>query len=253
MRSLGIGILIYLCLVSAVVPAGAQVAEDTSSMPADWDERVIDLREWVSEYNEWKAWREKWRNRSEPGWLGFRSRRQPPDPPAWLADDCASLLEADGILGEACQLLAEWKDPDNARVIQKRVATQLKGEEPVKTVWWEHIHFDALWPMPQWRAGIYGVVGVHATVAVAGRFQIFVAPGAILINLPNGPNNRDWQPAADWGISYRLADFKFPGSGREASLHFNFAKAWVLTGQPGIAKADVELAGFSFTFKKDRK
>jgi len=91
---------------------------------------------------------------------------------------------------------------------------------------------------------------VHATITVKGRFQLFVAPGAILLNLPNG-RSRDWQPATDWGVAFRLTDFRFPGTGQWVSLHFNFAEAWLLTGQPAMAKSKIELAGFSFTFKRD--
>ena len=238
-----------VCGLIIAAPAAAQTP-GAPTVPSDWNERVEELRTWVSAYSDWKSWNEKWRNKVEPGWVGFKERRERPDPPVWLADECASLLAAEGILGEACALLAEWKDPGSAKV-RKRAVAQAQSEKPTKTIWWEHVHLDAFWPMPEWRAGIYGVIGVHATVAVAGRFQIFVAPGAILVNLPSGGKSREWQPAADWGIAYRLTDFRFPGTGQWASLHFNFAKAWILTGQPGITKADIELAGFSFTFKKD--
>ena len=62
---------------------------------------------------------------------------------------------------------------------------------------------------------------------------VFVAPGAILLNLPTGRNNeRQWRPATDYGIAYRLFDFRIPGTERGASLHLNLAKAWVLAG-PG--------------------
>ena len=244
-------LVVFSCL-TAVAPAAAQAIATTPSMPPDWDERVVELRTWVTEYSEWKAWTEKWRNRPEPGWVGFRDRREAPEPPEWLLKECSVLLEADGILGDACELLAEFKGDDLTRLAKKRAAAQVYREEPAKTVWWEHVHLDTFWPMPQWGTSIYGVIGVHATVTVAGRFQIFVAPGAILINLPNGPK-REWQPAADYGVAYRLTDFRFPGTGQWASLHFNFAKAWILTGQPGLAKANIELAGFSFTFKKDPK
>jgi hypothetical protein len=237
------------CLIVAA-PAGAQTP--APSVPSDWNERVEELRAWVSAYSEWKSWNEKWRNKVEPGWVGFKERREPPDPPPWLFAECASLIAAEGILGEACDLLVEWNDPADTGV-RKRAARQAQSEKVTKTIWWEHVHLDAFWPMPDLRASVYGVIGVHAAVAIAGRFQVFVAPGAILINLPSGGNSREWQPAADWGVAYRLTDFKFPGTEQLASLHFNFAKAWILTGQPGISKADIELAGFSFTFKKDRR
>jgi hypothetical protein len=254
-------LFVFAFCVSAAVPASAQVADEVTNggaattvgaLPSDWDERVVELRAWVKAYSSWKEWRAEYRNKPERGWLGYRSRRERPDPPTWLADECASLLEADGVLGEACDLLKEYQAGDDPTVVRKRPVIP-KSEEPTKTIWWEHIHLDALWPMTQVGSDVYGVIGVHATVAVKGRFQLFVAPGAILMNLPNGPKSREWQPAADWGIAYRLADFQFPGTRQWTSLHFNFAKAWILTGQAGFSKATVELAGFSFTFKRDPK
>jgi hypothetical protein len=250
-------LFVFAFCVSSAAPVSAQVADeaiDTSvvAVPEDWEQRVVELKAWVSAYSSYKTWRAEYRNTPERGWLGYRSRRERPHPPAWLAADCAQLLEADGILGEACDLLKEYQAGDDPTVVRRRPVIP-KNEEPPKTIWWEHIHLDALWPMTQWGSDVYGVIGVHATVAVKGRFQLFVAPGAILMNLPNGPRSREWQPAADWGLAYRLADFQFPGTHQWASLHFNFAKAWILTGQPGIGKATVELAGFSFTFKRDPK
>ena len=104
--------------------------------------------------------------------------------------------------------------------------------------------------MTQWGSPVYGVVGMHATMDIAGRFQMFVAPGVILMNLPSVDGTREWQPATDWGFAYRLFDFKFPGSKRRGSLHVNIAKAWVLTGPSNMFKSTVDLAGFSITPKK---
>jgi len=229
----------------AVAPARAQQAQIAESVPADWEQRADQLRAWLSEDSEWKAWYEKFRNRPERGWAGYEDRRKRPEPPLWLEAECASLLDAEGLLGAACDLLQELK----TGIPAKPPALPYR-EEPPKTIWWEHVHLDALWPMAQWQSNVYGVVGVHATITVKGRFQLFVAPGAILLNLPNG-RSRDWQPATDWGVAFRLTDFRFPGTGQWVSLHFNFAEAWLLTGQPAMAKSKIELAGFSFTFKRD--
>ena len=252
-------ILLIFCVFFFAAPGYAQetVAVESNQVESnqvDWEQRVIELKKWIDEYVDWKAWSEKYRNKPEPGWVGFRERRVRPSPPAWLVDDCASLIEAEGVLGEACLLLADWKNGGLSAAAQRQLAAaRAQREAPTKTVWWEHVHLDAFWPMPQWRTSVYGVVGMHATVAIAGRFQVFVAPGAILINLPGSSNTREWQPAADWGVAYRLADFRFPGSGQWATLHFNFAKAWILVGEPAFGRSSIELAGFSFTFKKTPK
>jgi hypothetical protein len=250
-RFLLVGVF-FLCVVAS---AGAQipVPDVEPSVPSDWQQRVPELQAWVSAYSDWKAWTEKWRNRPEPGWFSYRERRQPPNPPEWLSAECTSLLEADGLLGQACDLWFESQGIRRPTIVQPKALAPKLSEQPAKTIWWEHVHLDVLWPMAQWDSGVYGLIGVHATVPIKGRFQLFVAPGAILMNLPNGPKSREWQPAADFGFAYRLADFRWPGTGQWASLHFNFAKAWILMGPPGVPRSSIELAGFSFTFKRDPK
>jgi hypothetical protein len=218
---------------------------------AESEKRIVELKQWMVAYAEWKKWIEKWRNRPQRSWFGFRERRQRPDPPAWLFEDCNSFVVPEGLLGEACQLLTDWQtDYATARLTDQRVKARVQREAPTKTVWWEHIHLDMLWPMTQSGSSAYGVVGVHATIEVAGRFQVFVAPGAIVMNLPNGRNSRDWQPAADWGVAYRLFDFKFPGTRQLGRLHLNLAKAWIFTGEQRVVQSSINLAGFSLTFPK---
>jgi hypothetical protein len=221
---------------------------------AEWEKRVAEMKQWMADYAEWTRWIEKWRNRPEYGWNGLRERRPRPDPPAWLIEDCAVIVDATGVLAEACAMLAEWRtDYSTALLTEQKVKSRAQSERPARTSWWEHIHLDMLWPMMQSGSSVYGVVGVHATFDVTGRFQMFAAPGAILVNLPGSGNSRDWQPATDWGIAYRLADFTFPGTRRLARLHFNFAKAWVIAGEQSGFKSSINLAGFSVTFRKPRQ
>jgi hypothetical protein len=85
---------------------------------------------------------------------------------------------------------------------------------------------------------------------VAGRFQVFVAPGAILLNLPTDRGSREWRPATDWGVAYRMFDFTFPGTERRASLHINLARAWVMSGPSNVFQSSIDLAGFSVTLKR---
>ena len=217
---------------------------------AEWEKRVAEMKQWMAEYAEWSEWIDKWRNRPEPGWNGLRERRQRPDPPAWLVDDCALIVEPAGVLADACDMLEDWRtDYATALLTEQQAKSRAQKEAPARTRWWEHIHLDVLWPMVQSGSSAYGVVGVHATFDVTKRFQMFAAPGAILVNLPGADRSRDWQPATDWGIAYRLADFTFPGTRRLARLHLNFAKAWILAGDQGF-KSSINLAGFSVTFRK---
>jgi len=217
-----------------------------------FDERQRDLKQWVDEFEKWKRWNEQWRSTRQQGWLTTRPRQERPDPPPWLADDCRSIfLDDEGLLPSACRLLAEWNEDATAVRMRGQVAAaRAQQEAPTKTVWWEHVHLDALWPMAQTGNSVFGVLGVHATVDIAGRFQVFVAPGAILLSLPNGPDSRELRPAMDWGIAYRCVDFTFPGIERRASLHINLARAWVMSGPTSIVRANVDLVGFSLTFKK---
>ena len=237
-------------LPSRVIGTGS--AESPLPDTTQWEPRLRELERWVADYGKWKQWEEQWRNTQEPGWLGARERRTRPDPPPWLAVECQDvILEDDGILAGACRILSEWNDEESvARLRQQRTAARAQREAPSHSAWWEHVHLDALWPMTQVGGGVFGVLGVHATLDVVGRLQIFVAPGAILLNVPTSGPSREWRPATDFGFAYRCFDFTLPVSGRRASLHFNFAKAWLLAGPSNVIKSSIDLAGFSVTLKK---
>src|SRR6185295_19604134 len=217
------------------------------------DERLRELKQWMADFDKWKQWNQQWRNTRQQGWLKTRPRKERPDPPAWLADECRGVFtEESGILPDACHVLAEWREDDTtAQLRGQMAAARTQHEAPTKTVWWEHLHLDAMWPMAQTGNSVFGVLGMHATVDVAGRFQVFVAPGAILLSLPNGDGSRELRPAVDWGIAYRCFDFTFPGVQRRASLNVNLARAWVMTGPTNIVNANIDLVGFSVTFKKN--
>ena len=211
------------------------------------------IERWVRDYTAWKAWFAKWHNRVEPGLLGTRQRRPRPDPPAVLLDTCPVAPDADTVLVNACRLLEEWRNDDIVtEIIKQQVATtRAQKETEDRSVWWRHVHLDALWPMTQGTSGIYGVVGLHSTIDLTGRVELFLAPGAILMRVP-GPAGPEWKPATDWGLSYRVTDFSMPGTRRPVTLHVNLARVW-LFGQredvPGV-QSDMYLAGFSLTFRK---
>jgi hypothetical protein len=215
-------------------------------------ERVAALEAWTEAYHEWKAWRLRWNNRPEPGWFSSRERRDEPVPPPWLAPACRTVLERAGPLADACEALRDWQH--SADLTAWLAAAQYAAGRPrdgvQKTQWWERIHVDAFWPMTQAGAGGFGVVGAHVTVRVAGRLQIFVAPGAIVMRLPALDGSQRWTPATDWGFSVRLFDFRMPGLDRASTAHFNLARVWVL-GEKGIqVPGELYLAGFSLTFKR---
>jgi hypothetical protein len=85
---------------------------------------------------------------------------------------------------------------------------------------------------------------------VKGRFQVFVAPGAMLLNVPTVDGSRAWRLATNYGIAYRLGQFTIPGSSRQAYLHLNIAKAWLLSAGPTVPTSSTDFVGLSVTFKK---
>jgi hypothetical protein len=212
--------------------------------------RRDELQQWMNDFETWKAWSEQWGNRREPGWFhSSRQRRQRPDPPSWLFERCVVAPDDTDIFEEACSLLAEWSgDLPTSHIAATRVQASTASEDGDKTTWWEHVHLDAGWPAMQSGVSLYGVIGMHATTTVHGRFQMFVAPGAMLLNVPTSDGGRAWKLASNYGLAYRLGQFKFMG--RTTFLHLNFAKAWLFAVGPDVPTKSTDFVGLSFTFKK---
>ena len=229
-------------LVGTILDPAAAIGDPD---PSAYARRMTVLQTWVREYSEWKAWEEQWAGRLEPGWFGPRARRPQPAPPAWLAAEC-HVAQAEDAVADGCLLLAEWQDDASAAHVRARILAS-RSEDDTRTTWWRSLHIDALWLTPNVPAS-YGVVGIHATLKVVGRWQVFVAPGAMLLNVPTPRGNRDWVPATDLGVSYRLMDVTLPGN-RQGTLHVNVARAWILGGSASLVSQSVDLAGLSITFK----
>lgn len=219
---------------------------------SDSGAREDELKQWVHDFSEWKNWAARWGNRREPSlFSGWRERRPRPNPPAWLFERCSD-FEQTGPLVVGCTLLAEWgTDYATAQAATARVAGSLSQEDDHRLTWWEHVHMDMLWPAMQAGASLYGVLGMHVTTAVRGRLQVFVAPGVMMLNVPTRSGARAWKAAANYGIAYSLFDFRFPGN-RQAQLHVNLAKAWLLDAGPDVTTKSTDFVGFSMTFKKTR-
>ena len=100
-------------------------------------------------------------------------------------------------------------------------------------------------------SNLFGVIGAHATVEIEGRFQVFVTPGVMLMSVPTANGTREWKPATDWGVAYRLFDFRLPLTSQPARFHVNFVRAWMLGNVGNYSfKSHVDLAGFSVTLTK---
>jgi hypothetical protein len=213
--------------------------------------QLIVLQRWTREYQSWRAWQQQWRNRPEPGWFAVRERRQPPVPPEWLPALCEATFEEEGRAADACRAWREWRSDDASLAMTQQIAqARADIEAPQKSKWWERIHIDGLWPMTRAGSSAFGVAGMHTTLHVTKRFQVFLAPGLILMRLPSIDGTPTWSAATDWGFSYGLFDFRVPRAQRPATLHLNLARVWVL-GPTSLATAgEMYVAGFSVSFKQ---
>ena len=238
-------VLALSCLAVTARSTFAQALDDEARL---MEQRATELKRWMHVYTEWKEWADKWRGKREPGWFGTRERKAKPDPPVWLADYCRASIETDGDFMAGCRLLKDWQTDHATAMIQEQTRDErARREAPARTRWWSNVHFDALWLTTQMPA-TYGVIGMHATHKISGRFAIFMAPGAMLLNVPT-PNGREWKPATDLGVSYQLSDFHFPGTKRAATLHINVVKAWVVGNHGSFIDSSIELTGLSISFK----
>jgi hypothetical protein len=215
-------------------------------------EHARELAQWTHDYQAWRTWFARWRNQVEPGLFSARKRRAPPAPPAWLPPACSNLLEDEGPLFDACAAWRDWSHYDLATdlLVQQKAQTQKVLEAPDRTLWWERVHVDALWPMTRTGTGAFGIAGVHTTVHVTKRFQVFLTPGAILMRLPGIDGTETWGTATDWGFSVSLFDFRMPGLRRATTAHLNLARIWLLGSSSIQMPGDLYVAGFSFSFKK---
>ena len=74
---------------------------------------------------------------------------------------------------------------------------------------------------------------------------MFVAPGIMLVSVPQFQGTRELVPATDWGVTYRLFDVG------ASTVHFNLVHAWLLTSdRTNLLRSQISLAGFSFSFRR---
>jgi hypothetical protein len=215
-------------------------------------QQLADLERWRRDYADWKTWFLQWQNRREPGVFSSKERRTPPVPPVWLPEMCQSLLEDIGPLADGCRDWRQWSAAGEAAdvVAQQTAQSRSQHEAPSKTAWWEHVHLDAIWPMTQAGSSTIGIAGMHTTVHVTDRFQVFLAPGAMFMRVPSVTGEMTWSGAADWGFSYRLIDFRMPLMQRASTLHINLVRVWLLGQHAVESPGEIYLAGFSVTFRK---
>jgi hypothetical protein len=233
------------------LPSRAVVVPSFTPIAVSGALQAVVLTQWTHDYREWRAWYLQWRNRPEPGVLSARARRLPPVPPPWLPSLCMGLID-DGPVADACAAWREWQADDMAASLMSEQIAQTRAavESPQKTLWWERVHVDALWPMARSGSNAIGVVGLHTTVHLTKRFQVFMLPGFILMRAPGLDGAQNWSAATDWGFSVRLFDLRVPIAGRPGSVHLNMARVWMLGNSNVAAAGETYLAGLSLSFKQ---
>jgi hypothetical protein len=222
-----------------------------------------ELEMWLAEMRKWRRFEKRWHNEPAHGVSGRIVDRMPqPETPDWVARHCAAqsprdTASAPGQLGEACRLLAGLsEDPAAAELVQQTQAAQADRERPTKGTFFSRIHLDGLWSTTSSDVRYYGLIGTHISLVDIGRVQFFGPPGVILLSIPDGYGSRTLRPGYTWGMSVRLTDFHFPGSGigKNATLFLNVTKCWTV-GQTSIAEPSLsgfDIAGFSIAPRKRR-
>src|SRR5262249_19032211 len=104
-----------------------------------------------------------------------------------------------------------------------------------------------LWSTTRSDVSVLGLFGAHVTIPVAGRLQVFVVPGIMLVSIPSAYGNREFSPATDWGVSYRLF------AAGPSTVPFNLVHAWMLGSRSNLINSNVTLAGFSVSFRPHGK
>jgi hypothetical protein len=252
-------VLCWLLAVAAVSAAQSTDEERLSSRPLSFEliqvmperpvhvlseQQIEQLEKWTRDFAEWQKWADRWLNRRQPGkWAYSQERKQKPDPPVWLDGEC-ELLADDDRLVHVCELLAEWReDPIAAKNRQAAATSLIQAETPTKSVWWRHLHVDGLWSTARSDVSVLGLFGAHITIPIAGRLQVFAVPGIMVVTIPSVYGNREFSPATDWGLSYRLF-----AVGR-STVHFNLVHAWMLGNRSNLIDSNITLAGFSVSFR----
>ena len=222
-----------------------------------------ELARWIADMKKWRHFEKRWHNEPAHGVSGRIVERKPqPEPPAWVAHVCAQMtarevVSATGRVGEACRLLAGLsEDLAVTEIVQQTQATQADKELPTKGTFFSRMHLDGLWSTTSSDVRYYGLIGTHISLVDIGRIQFFGPPGVILLSVPDGYGSRTLRPGYTWGMSVRLTDFHFPGSGlgKNATLFLNVTKCWTV-GQSSLAGPNVsgfDIAGFSIAPRKRR-
>jgi hypothetical protein len=255
----------------AQTPAAPAVQTSSSVAPAGRDSATpvdeAELRTWIKEYEAWQAWADEWLSRPQAVWHPFpypfwktmpdafsyvAARRLEPPPPVWLEQACQDWggeVAGRDPHAEGCRLLAEsHEDLATQRIRWAIQRARLQKDAPQRTRFSEHIHFASLGTSLQASGPrAYSLAGVHATIDVHGRWQVYAFPGVMAVNVPNRDGQRIVTIGYDWGFAIRLFDLQVPILDVPARAHINLVQVWV----PEVQQR-MDMVGLSFSLHRQK-
>jgi hypothetical protein len=249
--------VLVLAVVVSVVCSSRALAQDAPLSQEQLNERYEELVLWLKKYKEWEDWIAVNGNRPARNMIGAVDprRKERPEPPAWLSDDCEHLIGREGKLGQACQILRNWHGLalhlEQGRDPAVAASGGVVNDRVVKSSFWRRVHLTGLWapgqiPPPP----MYGVVGMQMGVVEIGRVT-FPALGVMLVTLTSDDGEREWKPATNISVGFRLRSFELHQ--HTAALHFNVSRLNI-HGVNSLGPTDVPLnlnfVGLSLSFRK---
>jgi hypothetical protein len=220
--------VLWSALAASLAPAFAQ--EQDLVLGPEFEQRFEELAKWLREYRAWEEWFERWGNRVARNFNDQHiwERKQRPEPPVWLEEECKDYLDFDGLLASACDILRNWDDQPLLLVQRRRSSLVTSSgrvdDKVVKSSFFQRVHLTGLWMRARYPATpLYGIVGIQVAVFEVGRYTL-PAIGAMLVMVPDGEGGHDWKPATTLGFGFRICDFVPPLIKKPASLHFNIAR-----------------------------
>lgn len=254
---------VRIAFVVAALFAGASSAWAQEAAPLSQEQlnqRYEELDRWLTKYHKWEKWISLYGNRPAKTWWGNveDDRMQRPEPPAWLSDDCAHLIGYDGKLGQACDILRKWQGLARhlRGLADDPVLTTTGGivnDRVVKSSFWQRVHLTGMWapsqlPLPP----LYGVIGMQIGVVEIGRVSLPTV-GVMLVTMKGHNGSREWKPATNIGISFRLRNFTV--NGNTVAMHFNLSRLNIRDAEsvgPATLPVSSNFVGLSLSFKKGR-
>ena len=263
MRRPGLFVLACSLLVGAASGAAGQTAAPPESQPSIdqtavpfSDEQDKELTAWLKAMEQWRQYDARYYNRPARDGLGrVTARRQPPPPPAWLPEYCATeagVLDLKQRTMFACRLVADPRAPWESVPTQVQAARLQAEQTPKHNRFLKRVHLDGLWTTTSTNGRFYGLIGSHVSLVDVGRLQVFGPPGVLLLSVPDGGDSRRIELGYTWGISFRLSDVRLFGS-KDMTLFVNISKVWVAAGTNTAAGGrGYDIVGFSIAPRGNR-